>query len=164
MEKRCRLCGELKPIEDFYAMAGMRDGHRNECKACGLAAKAARHQANPTPARERAKQWRLDNPERYQAQLERWRASGKKKAADRRSYLKRTFGITPEDYDAMLEKQGGCCAICRREARTDTSLHVDHCHETGAIRGLLCFDCNAGLGKFQDDPAILQAAIAYLSG
>src|SRR3954470_13039008 len=102
MDKRCRVCGELKPLDEFYRMAGMRDGHRNDCKACNLAAKAARHAANPNPARERAKRWMRENPERFAANQARYRADGRKKASDRRSYLKRVYGITPDDYDQML--------------------------------------------------------------
>ena len=162
MEKRCKVCGEVKPLDQYYRSAGMKDGHRHDCKACNLAAKAARHRANPGPARERVQQWRRDNPERYAANQARYRADGRKSAADRRSYLKRTFGITPEQYDEMLDAQGGGCAICRKPPRDDISLHVDHDHVTGELRKLLCFDCNAGIGKFRDDIELLQAAVAYL--
>jgi hypothetical protein len=128
-----------------------------------LAAAAARHAANPEPARDRTRRWQEENPERVAANQARYRADGRKKATDRRSYLKRRFGITPEDYDAMLDRQGGVCAICKREPRTDISLHVDHDHSTGAVRGLLCFDCNAGIGKFREDVGVLSAAIVYLT-
>lgn len=78
-----------------------------------------------------------------------------------RQYL---YGLTPEQYAALLEKQDNRCAICR----TDTpggkgGWHVDHDHKTGAVRGLLCNDCNNGLGRFLDDPARLRAAIEYLT-
>ncbi len=85
---------------------------------------------------------------------------------ERRKYdhhLRREFGITIEDYDAIVIYQNGLCAICgdppgrRREA-----LHVDHDHETGMIRGLLCFRCNAGLGSFRDSPLALASASEYL--
>jgi len=60
----------------------------------------------------------------------------------------------------LLEHQHGVCAICRtRPART---LCVDHCHVTGQVRGLLCSGCNLGIGQFKDNPALLQAAIAYI--
>jgi hypothetical protein len=59
----------------------------------------------------------------------------------------------------MLEEQGGKCPICRkRKAR-----HVDHDHVSGAVRGILCFNCNGGLGRFEDDPVKLRRAIAYLA-
>ena len=160
--KTCRKCGKEKPLGDFYRMAGMRDGHRNECKRCNLDAKAARHRANPEPARERVKKWARDNPERVAARQAEYRANGRKAAIDRRYQLKRKYGITPEEYDRLLAEQDGRCAICRRRPRDDISLHVDHDHETGRIRGLLCFRCNNALGDFEDDHDRLYAALRHL--
>ncbi len=60
----------------------------------------------------------------------------------------------------MLEAQGGGCAICGKPPG-DIALHVDHCHETGRVRGLLCFSCNAGLGQFRHDPDLLYQAMEY---
>ncbi|MFP5317536.1 MAG: endonuclease VII domain-containing protein [Acidimicrobiia bacterium] len=160
--KQCKVCGELKALTEFYRMAQMRDGHRNDCKACNLAAKAARYQANPGPARARAQQWRIDNPERYASNQADFRASGRKAIADRKSHLKRNYGLTIEQYEAMLLAQGGGCGICRRTPRPDISLHVDHDHASGAIRGILCFKCNNALGDFEDDPVLLRRALAYV--
>lgn len=83
----------------------------------------------------------------------------------RRAYrLMTTYGITSALYDRMLDEQGGVCAICRT---TDPqTLHgfwqVDHCHDTEAVRGLLCSLCNTGLGQFHDNPETLEAAARYL--
>ena len=78
-------------------------------------------------------------------------------------YLKK-YGITVEQYDEMFAAQEGKCAICEREdeGRGREFLHIDHCHDTGRVRGLLCFFCNSGLGKFRDDPKLLLRAIDYL--
>jgi hypothetical protein len=97
--------------------------------------------------RESARRQRRLNPERFQA-IE----------------LRRSFGITVADYNAMLEEQGGGCAICGRQdaSQAKRRLHVDHDHATGAIRGLLCHGCNVGLGSFRDDPARLERAAEYL--
>lgn len=81
---------------------------------------------------------------------------------DRRSHLKRKYGITPEPYDALLAEQEGGCAICGRPPRSDIALHVDHEHGTGRIRGLLCFRCNNALGDFDDDHDRLAKAVHYL--
>lgn len=80
----------------------------------------------------------------------------------RRENLKKRYGITLQEYDNMLAAQDGVCAICGKECRKNMFLSVDHDHETGAIRGLLCDDCNNGLGKFFDDVSLLQKAIDYL--
>lgn len=161
--KTCKKCGVTKPLTEFYRMAGMRDGHRNECKACNLAAQAAKRHADPRPNRERALRWNRDNPERVAAKAAAYRVSGKKRISDRRSHLKRRFGLTLDQYDEMLQSQGGGCALCNRLPRPGKALHVDHDHETGRVRGLLCFTCNNALGDFEDDPARLGAAISYLA-
>lgn len=72
------------------------------------------------------------------------------------------YGITPEQYNSMLQAQGGVCAICKLPCKTYERLGVDHCHETKKIRGLLCLECNRGIGALKDDPALLDAAAAYL--
>lgn len=78
---------------------------------------------------------------------------------DKQEYhLRRTYGISREQYEQMVADQKGKCAICRK---FDNKLHVDHCHTTGQIRGLLCGSCNRGLGLFRDDPAIMRRAITY---
>lgn len=74
------------------------------------------------------------------------------------------YGMAQEEYAARLEAQGNRCAICRTDAwgGKDNVPHVDHDHETNAVRGLLCAGCNNGLGNFKDDPVRLRAALRYL--
>ncbi|WNL50923.1 recombination endonuclease VII [Synechococcus phage S-CREM2] len=86
---------------------------------------------------------------------------GRDKQRNRR-YL-RDFGISLNEYEAMLTEQKGLCLICKGEDTTGKRLAVDHCHETGKVRGLLCNHCNTGLGKFKDDPKLLEAAVLYLN-
>lgn len=81
----------------------------------------------------------------------------------RQYYLKHEFGITVDDYDTLFESQNGCCAICNDSPLENRRLAVDHCHTDGTVRGLLCFRCNATLGKFNDDVLLFQKAIDYLS-
>jgi len=80
--------------------------------------------------------------------------------------LKSEFGINIDIYNKMLEAQGGECAICgsRVADKAGRMLHVDHCHKTGKVRGLLCTNCNTGLGKFKDDSILMLKAISYLKG
>lgn len=85
---------------------------------------------------------------------------------DRKKLMKR-YGLTPETYDALLASQGGVCAICGGPPRGKSGIlgvnyHIDHDHESGAVRGLLCGPCNAGLGSFKDNVARLADAISYL--
>lgn len=124
--------------------------------------------------RAKAKQWRVDNPEKYAEQMARadkakvnarsmeWYRANKERAAatQRRNKLKREYGLTLEQFEAMLTAQSGRCAICKVEM---TEPHVDHDHKTGLIRGLLCMPCNSALGMFRDSTESLAAAIAYLT-
>jgi hypothetical protein len=84
-------------------------------------------------------------------------------ARQRRSRLKTQYGLTIEDYDAMLRRQGGGCAICGTAVPGGLGgFHVDHCHQTNRVRGLLCVNCNRGIGALKDDANLLRRAIAYL--
>lgn len=104
----------------------------------------------------RARKWlkedREKNPEKY-----------------RNKDLIKNFGISLDEYNVLLEKQNGVCAICGNPERTRhnntdriRNLAVDHCHKTGRVRGLLCTACNQGLGNFRDNPDYLAKSISYL--
>lgn len=161
-EKPCRLCGEVKPFEEFYRADGMRDGCRNECKACFKAQARARYDS--AAAVERARQWALRNPERAAQYRKEYRDRPERKRAMRDGYYRRTYGLSADDVDTILDAQGGGCAICGELPEKLGKLHLDHDHVTGDIRGLLCQPCNHALGLFQDDPELLRAAVAYLEG
>ena len=77
----------------------------------------------------------------------------------RHYHLKRRYGIGSAEVDALIERQGNVCPICGREGPEQ----VDHDHATGKVRGVLCFNCNGGLGQFRDDVDALSNAIGYLS-
>lgn len=76
--------------------------------------------------------------------------------------LRSKYGIGVDEYEAMSDEQGGVCAICKRECSSGFRLAVDHCHERGIVRGLLCANCNRGVGLFSDDVARLLSAAEYL--
>ena len=81
----------------------------------------------------------------------------------RNSHYKREYGIDIEQYNQMMSDQEGCCAICEKhQTEFEKRLSVDHCHETGEVRGLLCDSCNIALGHFNDNPDLFRAAIDYL--
>lgn len=86
------------------------------------------------------------------------------KSSNRDYTLQRLYGMTSADYDQLLAVQGGSCAICRATEPGGQSgyFHIDHCHQSKKVRGLLCTRCNMGLGLFRDDSERLLAAVAYL--
>ena len=159
--KRCRHCGERKPLMEFYADAAAKDGLRPECKACTSARRKRWYAENREREIERVRRWQVDNADRRQAYQEEYKQSGRKRIADRKSHLKRTFGLSEVDYERILAQQGGGCAICGRVPGS-RHLHVDHDHDTGDVRGLLCFACNVAIGHLRDDPMIAVRLIDYL--
>ena len=164
MEKRCKHCGELKPLEDFYGDAAARDGRRPECKACSAARRKRWYAENRELEIGRVKAWQQANAERLNAYRREHNARPERKRALRDGYYRRTYGLSADDVDAMLAAQGGVCAICLRRPDREASLHVDHCHSTGRIRGVLCLNCNQGIGKLGEDPETFRRAAEYLSG
>lgn len=106
------------------------------------------YEANKRLVIERTREWRLKNPKNRTRQMR----SAK-------------YGLTQADVDRMTAEQGGVCAICGMlpDGKGAMSiLHVDHDHETGQVRAMLCPKCNKGLGSFRDNPALLQKAAWYL--
>lgn len=122
-------------------------------------------------ARKRAntKAWRERNPGK-EAEIKRaYRASDKGRRAERSADLRKRYGITESDYEALYQKQGGVCAICGKSETVPHGktgkpgrLSVDHCHKTGQVRGLLCSRHNLMIGLMQDDPETADRAAAYL--
>ena len=103
-----------------------------------------------------------DMQEKYRAYAREWAAANPDK---RKSQRVRKYGLDAAGYVSLLESQSGRCAICKSEHcgdRRGGSFHVDHCHSTGKTRGLLCSQCNLGLGKFKDSIESLERAIEYL--
>jgi len=90
---------------------------------------------------------------------ERWHA---KTYFEKRAYTVKRYGITGEQFEEMYKAQDGKCKICNIKSNAKRTLHIDHCHETGKIRGLLCHGCNTALGAFKEDPDLLMKAIEYL--
>lgn len=155
--KRCRICGVEKSIDEFWRANACKDGHRGECKACATEYRKSRYNSVASVAK--AKQWRLDNPEKYREYQRKWNASPEGKASGRKGHLRRTYGMTEEGRDALLASQDGLCAMCRTD---DEPLQVDHDHLTGEVRGILCFSCNLALGNLKDSAVRAEAALRYL--
>lgn len=148
---RCPRCGRWKSADlTGWSLSG-RTGQpiARGCRDCGRRSSA---------------EFRAGRPRRRRTELP--NLSGEERRMHH--YLVRRFGITLAEYRELLEAQGGRCAICRRvpdEADPNGwRFCVDHDHETGAVRGLLCRTCNIGLGAFRDDPRLLDAATRYITG
>jgi hypothetical protein len=123
-------------------------------RAKTLAYNRAWHAANRERVNEaRRRQWQ-ENPARKLQQRTYRRQS------QRKDQLKYYYGMSLADYEALLARQNGACAICKQVFAQN--LCVDHCHVTGKVRGLLCHSCNVGLGHYKDDPRLTRAATAYL--
>lgn len=108
------------------------------------------------------REWRQRNREKARAACKRWMDANPDKV--REGHLRRKYGMSLADYDTMLAAQGGCCALCLsdRPGGRASTFHVDHDHDTGRVRGLLCHNCNRGLGYLGDDPDLLREAADYL--
>lgn len=86
-------------------------------------------------------------------------------ACQRRAmHLRQTYGITFEEVNILLLKQENKCAICKIDLNTlpPREINIDHCHKTGKVRGILCSQCNTGIGSLKDDIILLKASINYL--
>ena len=118
-------------------------------------------------AKEYAKAYRQRRTEINKEYQKRYREKNKKllavyKASWYKSKRFDKYGITQELFDNALANQQYSCAICTQKFSDNIRVFVDHCHETGKVRGLLCFHCNTGLGHFKDNKTLLQKAINYL--
>lgn len=173
--KRCTRCKYRLPVGMFALNRTCRDGRQTQCRTCGMEAYRIKC-ADPVKrallraqGREKMRQYYWQCPEKRRARSKEYHV---KNRARRNAWiawygLKMRYGITAEAYRQILAAQDGKCASCEDSPRfTSRQRHfpltVDHDHVTGEIRGLLCGNCNSGLGHFRDDPDRLERAAAYL--
>ena len=158
--KLCSRCNLLKPPASFHRDKQKVDGLYSSCKDCNIKnfetvydgrLKYCTHCAIEKPVEDFSKSKRR----RDGLQI-------KCRTCVRDRDLKRRFGSSLQEYKSLLSKQEGKCAICGKLNESIKSLHLDHCHKSGNIRGLLCANCNIGLGNFFDNRAFLFQAIEYL--
>lgn len=139
--RRCSDCGEEKPLGAFAATGSRGQYVRNECRTC--LSRQQRERVARLPLAERQLQ-------------------------NRRHALRKKYGLTVEQYDVLWVAQDGRCLICEapglpwEPGAGHEALYVDHCHTSGRVRGLLCAECNFGLGRFRDRPDLLRRAADYL--
>lgn len=139
--KVCGACKERNPFTDYYNSKTSVDGFTPRCKRCDTEAR---------------KKWQANNREKSQL-------------SQRKRNIKHKYGLDYDSYLQLLGSQNHKCAICEAEENTSAygkhnSPHfsVDHNHDTGKVRGLLCNQCNRALGMFKDSPEILEKALKYL--
>jgi hypothetical protein len=166
--KRCPACGETKPLtfEHFYRAKSRLSGFRPICKPCVNIQNREYNRNHPekavarvTRSRNRSAESRRDHSERSK----KWARENPIRLRDGRAASE--FGVPRGWFEEQLERTGGRCEICgtlHRSAVYPKFLSVDHCHSTGAVRGLLCERCNFGLGHFKDDASLLKRAADYL--
>jgi hypothetical protein len=192
-KKRCKDCGELKPAAEFWRRKSSPDGLALYCRECFGLRNAAAYRKRQAAVGKEARAYRrhsaVPDGMKYCASCAEIKALGefgsnkadpsgrttyckpchnrvmaeikvKKHGSVRGYHLERRYGMTEADVAGAVERQGGFCLICLHRH----SLHVDHDHASGEIRGLLCFRCNGGLGQFKDDPKTMRAAVDYLEG
>ncbi|WP_322985916.1 endonuclease VII domain-containing protein [Streptomyces sp. S584] len=178
-EKWCSGCKRDLPLPSFASDKNRRDGLQPRCRGCvavyGAAHYRRRREAQGKPVRERVdvpqghKECRTCGEVKPHSEWHRnstatdglaTRCKACKAIQGRAGHLKRHYGMTEAQCEAMVSSQSGVCTICLAAP----AVHVDHCHKTGRVRGVLCFNCNSAIGKLGDDPDSLRRAIAYLEG
>lgn len=146
----CSICGKNKRAIDFQKVKDKRSGLSTYCKEC---------------LRILTLQWKLNNTGRVREYGKKYfkNLPAERKRLYSRRYRLKNYGLTLERYDQLLSGQKGKCKICKSPPNGPGKvLHVDHCHKTKKVRGLLCSDCNTGLGKFRDNPRLLKIARDYI--
>lgn len=194
LQKRCARCGEMKPADQFgiSAKSGLQSyckpcnsaqSHEKYIKKYGDSRRRRRRIDTENRQRQCTKcgewkpwemfSWNGDKPYPHsrclecQGKLVKSRndsmPNDKRKAKSRRSLLRR-YGLTLDDYEALLLKQNGRCKICGTptSGRVSGVFLVDHNHSTGEVRGLLCSRCNVGMGNFDEDVTRLRRVIRYI--
>ena len=147
--KICTKCKKKKSVSEFYTSKQAKDGHKSWCKSCDIKCAAEWAKMNKD---KRSKQRKI-----YSKTIKDYH----------KKYALRKYGISLAEFEEMEIKQNGACAICgKKEVHKNqwgnVRLSVDHCHISGKVRGLLCKNCNTGLGGFKDNIENLSKAISYL--
>lgn len=161
-EKPCSKCKKILPIDVFHDRIDAPDGKSYVCRQCVRVrnAKVQKRYAEDQDFRDKRSEYHRKYRQKYREDM---------KERQRATKLWTNYGMTLDEYEEIYRTQDGVCAICGSgphggpEWARKQWLSVDHCHTTGHIRGLLCDNCNIGLGKFKDDPEFLQVAIEYLT-
>jgi hypothetical protein len=174
MNLDCNICKKSLPTENFHKCNSITRGYQYKCKACVSAYDKTVERMEYQ--KEKVKDWRESNPDKRAEQKKRHYLKYKDKIDQRAkdwynnnkeryrgNAMLRKYGISLETLNQMRESQQYRCAICGQdEEKLLKGLVVDHCHDTGQVRKLLCPNCNVAIGMLQDDPRLLMIAAKYL--
>lgn len=149
-EKQCRDYGRTKSVSDFWRRKASSDGYAPGCDEVLAVEEFVRNKTESSGCRNYCKTCHDTIGRNTKERL----------YGARRYHLKRRYGLTAAAVKALKRQQGGLCPICL----SAPAEHVDHDHATGAVRAVLCFNCNGGLGQFKDDPGVLRRAAKYVEG
>lgn len=167
----CTKCKVEKEDFDFWKSKYKKSGFSSWCRQCtsfhrthgeGKEKVAAYNKSYNAKLAQTKYKKSPKGREKSKLQDEKRKVSFDRKLWVRSNNLKRLYGITLDQYKNLVSAQGNECAICKIAFSDVLSGHVDHCHTTGTIRGVLCGKCNAAIGLFSDNTAFLQSAIYYL--
>lgn len=139
--------------------------YKREWKRKNAAKAKLWYASNKDHVKKKSREWVAANQERVRENQKRWRAVNKDKLlkANRKHWLKKFYGLTPETWQEMFDAQGRVCKCCGSpDPKAANGWHVDHCHETDVVRGILCQQCNIMIGCASDDPTILMDGARYL--
>ena len=149
--KLCTKCKKTKSRDNFTIRKNRNNILVPWCKSCVNQHSKDYRLKHPLHEKERHKIYRIKNRELV-------------KIGNRRYNLKKLFNIDIKQYNDLLKKQNNRCAICGvHQSKLNKQFAVDHEHSTGKVRGLLCIQCNLGIGNFKDSTIILKKAISYLT-
>ncbi len=165
--KQCIRCRRIKSLSEFNIHNHAKGQHKNLCKECQYT--WAQKYNKSAHGKELRENWNEKNQEKIAQYRELYKNDPEKRAKNktyhRKRWLKEKFNMTPKQYDDLLQKQNGRCAICGTDkayTNGNKNFPIDHDAVTGKVRGLLCHNCNVGLGNLRHDPSLLQRAIDYL--
>lgn len=173
--KICKKCGKEKLKTDFYSCKFSKDKLAYYCKECFLNKCREYRKNNPEKIKnvnricylnkreqriKKQKQYSLENKDRIKAYRKEWLK--RKPDYSKRNDLKRKYNLELEEFDKMMQGQGNSCLTCGKLFKKRSDAHVDHCHKTQKVRGLLCSHCNTAIGLVYEKEETLQNMINYL--
>lgn len=160
--KTCSRCGIEKNEADFYTDGHSKGRLRSQCKPCIKTSKSKYDKSPEGIAKRKLRLHSVGTRATKKAYQSSYSRTNKGKEVARKARIKYLFDITADEYEQMLKAQNGVCSICHKPNRDGKKLAIDHNHITGKVRGLLCRNCNIGIGFFNDKLELLWNAYQYL--